>query len=395
VRKGGVLYYQVNWVVLHSSEEMSRPLEEDPAFTDKADSFGLRFYFYHKFDYGMNGHLHDLEMAEFRIKIERTKGGCHRLRVSNVIAFAHGTDWYSNELLVEGDTKFPITLLVEEGKHASGPDRNADGQFTPGYDINTRVNDAWGVRDVFGSGYLLAGAFQSSMAKTREKRFRVMPSNLPELACVPSHLSSIGSGAPAGKAPEFLNRYELRPGYLIPLCTGVENYAHLAKWTEKNQFGATYQAPQKGSELSAFASQPLAANRGWFPKLSVRRDRFWGLAIAFNGLDLKELYIVPKFNLVKNNSSVELLFTRTATQYASPYLSMGYGRSSLSDSVDAEVRTGFVTEAGVKFRLRVDWPWRILGAGYEFAGVRLGLKTSGIDDLSDLRFVGEFGAGLW
>ena len=41
-----------------------------------------------------------------------------------------------------------VTLLVEEGKHAVAPDRNADGVYTPGYDVNKRIKDAWGVRDV-------------------------------------------------------------------------------------------------------------------------------------------------------------------------------------------------------------------------------------------------------
>ena len=58
-------------------------------------------------------------------------------------------------------------------------------------------------------------------------------------------------------------------------------------------------------------------------------------------------------------------------------------------------RSEFGTEIGLKFRLRVDWPWRILGAGYEFAGLRLGVRQVGFDSIENIRFVFEFGAGLW
>ena len=108
------------------------------------------------------------------------------------------------------------------------------------------------------------------------------------------------------------------------------------------------------------------------------------LALVFNALDLKELYIVPKINLVPYRSAAELLLTQSATQFASPYLSAGIAQGPQ-----------FASEAGIKFRLRVDWPWRILGAGYEFAGVRLGVRWAGFDRLEDGRFIVEFGAGLW
>ena len=71
--------------------------------------------------------------------LERTADGCLRVRVPRVEGLAHGVDWYTNTLRVERDTTFPLTILVEEGKHASVPDRNADGVYTPGYDVNVRV----------------------------------------------------------------------------------------------------------------------------------------------------------------------------------------------------------------------------------------------------------------
>jgi hypothetical protein len=49
----------------------------------------------------------------------------------------------------------------------------------------------------------------------------------------------------------------------------------------------------------------------------------------------------------------------------------------------------------VWFRVTASGPWRILSLGYQSAGLRLGIRTSGLDALHDLRFVVEVGAGVW
>ncbi len=60
----------------------------------------------------------------------------YTLSVSKVIAKAHGVLWFDNSLVIDKYTRFPITLLAEEGKHASCTDKNGDGYYTPGYDVN-------------------------------------------------------------------------------------------------------------------------------------------------------------------------------------------------------------------------------------------------------------------
>lgn len=385
-REGGVVYYQVNWVVKRGEESLTVPVEEDEKFADRVEKVGLRYYFYHDFDYGLSPHRHDLEMAELRVMIEKPGKNCYRIRLYDTIAFAHGTDWYSNELLTTADTKIPITLMIEEGKHASAPDRNADGLYTPGYDINVRVNDAWGVRDVLGSGFLISSAYQGFMTKRRTEKTRVLPPAA-ERSCVAPILNSL-------KDPEiYLNQYTLRPGYKIALCKVSENFDHLAKWTRKNQFGTDYVARQYDSDVSEALSKSLTDARTWYPKLSVRYDRKVGVALVFNGFDLREFYLVPKVNLVRDSNSFDLLVTQSATQFFSPYFSLGYARERKNPGEPIE--TKLATELGVKIRLRVDWPWRIFGAGYEFAGIRLGTRVTGFDDLSNNRFILEFGAGLW
>ena len=71
--------------------------------------------------------------------------------------------------------QLPFHILVEEGKHASVTDMNGDGYYTPGYDVNIRINDAWGLRDVIRTGELFSPKFEAWMAKIRKPEHRVFP----------------------------------------------------------------------------------------------------------------------------------------------------------------------------------------------------------------------------
>jgi hypothetical protein len=141
----------------------------------------LDFFFYYSSEEGFGGHEHDVESVEMKVGF----GGrdCEDCRfgmaVMRVNAKAHGILWYDNTLNSDVHTVFPMTILVEEGKHASCTDKNGDGFYTPGYDVNERINDAWGLRDVIRSGMLASGGFQSWMAKVRWPETRVFPP-LPE-----------------------------------------------------------------------------------------------------------------------------------------------------------------------------------------------------------------------
>ena len=74
--------------------------------------------------------------------------------VIRVTGEAHGNPWYHHVLIVDTDTRLPIHVLIEEGKHGMATDKNADGYYTPGYDVSVRTNDAWGVRDTIRGGSL-------------------------------------------------------------------------------------------------------------------------------------------------------------------------------------------------------------------------------------------------
>jgi hypothetical protein len=109
-----------------------------------------------------------------------------------------GSRWYSNILKARSDIRYPITLFVEEGKHATAPDCNADGAFMRGYDVTERVNDAWGVRDSLGHGVLLSSGYASEMTQPRTGAHRLLPPPSPFLQVRPlsfRFIWEIGAGA--------------------------------------------------------------------------------------------------------------------------------------------------------------------------------------------------------
>src|SRR5262249_30596762 len=96
----------------------------------------LEYFFYYPWDVGLNGHQHDLEHAKVRVGITGVFGGEYAANITDVIAAAHGVALYANWHHVSAFTQLPVTLFVEYGKHASAPDANGDGIYTPGIDVN-------------------------------------------------------------------------------------------------------------------------------------------------------------------------------------------------------------------------------------------------------------------
>lgn len=400
-----VVYYQVRGLRLAGHSPVTLPEQEDAKFWDKVVRLTIRYYFYYTEDRGLAAHRHDLEVADFEAALENTEDGCRRIRLIKVTGSAHGLDWYYNELEVKGDTRFPLTLLIEEGKHAVCPDRNADGIYTPGYDVNHRINDAWGVRDVLGSGVLGSSSFEASMTKPREFRFRVLPPENP-LACRDVRNSSYA------RSDEFLGRYELRAANRISACDDMEpGSENLLTSVRKYKFGSAHK-PSQGSALEfRDLARRLTYTKSWLPPISLRRDRAWGLGITPAAMELGQFgYLAARINWIYESGdiSVEGMMTPSASQFFSWYVTTGIAREY--DLIEIEMENEgdpysfrtftdpewkFVTEIGVKLRARVPGKWRLLTLGYHFAGVRIGFRSSGIDNIENLRLILEFGAGIF
>jgi hypothetical protein len=387
---GPVVYFQVTRLTLRGQERVSTPVDADHRFFDRVSSFVVRFYFYYREDLGVGRHRHDLEVTEMHLSLDRAGGDddCDAVRLTRVVGFAHGTDWYSNELRVTADTKLPITILVEEGKHASSPDRNADGLFTPGYDVNRRVHDAWGVRDVMGSGYVFTSSFQSFMQKPRTAPGRVLPPDGGNACAVPPDYRSLPADTTG------LPRYTLRPASGLRACPAMEPEGQrLAGMMDDHRFGAAFETDQNGSDFADDLSEPLTGPHGVVPDVALRYDGDLGAAFTMRGLDLTELYVVPRVTWIGDGVSGEALLTRSAAQFMSPYASVGVARARPIQG--AAFQTGFVGEVGAKFRVRVTGKRRWLTLGYQFAGARLGVRWSGFDPMRRFRMVVEVGPGVW
>jgi hypothetical protein len=150
-----VVYFQYNTILVRAKDAGSAiTLDQDDKGNsvidfDKVVGMDLKFIAYFRAEEGLGGHAHDVEPAEFKVAVWRREK-CNQCKyaivITKVTGEAHGMKWFFNTLEVDKYTKFPMTLIVEEGKHGLCTDKNGDGYYTPGYDVNKRVNDAWGVR---------------------------------------------------------------------------------------------------------------------------------------------------------------------------------------------------------------------------------------------------------
>ena len=172
-----VVYYKLDNVRVNRA---LKPYERTAVYEgrlplDSIRHMRINYYFYYPEDKGLEPHIHDIESISIELDVERDKQGRARVERNRVTGWAHGSELMANILQIKPslrsgsgapDTRSPITILVEEGKHASSPDRNGDGVYTPGVDVNVRVADAWGIRDVFGSG-VIGSRYQAQMSKNR------------------------------------------------------------------------------------------------------------------------------------------------------------------------------------------------------------------------------------
>ncbi len=354
------------------------------------------FFFYYSSEEGFGGHQHDVESVQMKVGVGRRD--CENCRygfaVLSVTGKAHGILWYDNTLETDVYTVFPMTILVEEGKHASCTDKNGDGYYTPGYDVNRRTNDAWGVRDVIRSGTLGAGGFQSWMAKVRKPDTRVFPP-LPEGNPLRQWYSEEGVYA------RDYAIYELRP---FPRPELAEDDPKLLP------FIADKGSPDWPEMVEADEFKKVTDwldDETFVKSLSIafRYDGNAGVSFVFPLFIVKNFedplaggWLVNRIYLSDHklrDISWNILYTTSASRWIDGYFALG----AEWDNDGTTTTTYFVTETGIKFRANLGHTafGFLKKLGTDFWGLRLGVKYkgSGAWNFSSIGYAIEIGAGSW
>lgn len=408
-----VLYYQMNTVFRRPESTAPAVLRgaEGPA-TDSIDlteaAFILLKYFaYFPTEEGLGAHPHDIEPVEFRVVVLPHQWDGFKkwfpngvtcaqqtfvIGVPRVSAQAHGLVWFWNVLNTDDDTEFPMTLLVEEGKHALATDKNGDGVFTPGYDVNVRINDAWGVRDIIRTGHMYSGGYENWMTKVREPGYRVLPP-LPEDSPLRDKVVHRRRAGPAAT-------YELRPFPALAAAGEDHQLAHLMKdkvvdrWPTEEEFSSRKRWRSQVDQGAVIKSLSI----------SYRYDGSSGLVWSFPFFGVKHLENPIRGGYVLHRMYVQgdrlldfgwmLLYTPSASRWRDTYLSAGAEHAHTPG--DSTRTWDFVFETGIKYRINInETPLRVLHHLTDYWGVRLGLKTRGFPSVDRLGFVFEFGAGAF
>jgi len=371
----------------------------------------MHFFFYYDKETGVGAHDHDFETLEMSINIlnrndEERRLDLYGVQIKQVIGHAHGVPWFFNVLVMkqeDNDVIFPVTILVEEGKHANCTDRNGDGFYSPGYDVNKRVNDAWGVKDVIRSGVMLTPNYETWMTKIRFQESRIAPP-LPEDSPWYERFTTHRYLAEDNK-----RQYTLRP---TPDVRGVDfseiehgnNLKHFIEskgypdWPEAehvNPFELLNQEMFDESFLGSYGyGYRYDGKNSVFVALPLLLTRNFE-APYIGGWFVNRLY--ANFGLLAGDGfqlwGHQITYTPSASRWMDPYFSAGYEVRDQADGNDVL----FVYEAGTKFRAFIgQTPARFLRKlGSDFWGARIGVRAVNFPEIEQLSFVIEVGAGVW
>ena len=397
-----VAYYRVRSVVVDPDFEVEEPalraVDPDKRTTEidlyQAAGIDLDFFFFYPSEEGFGAHKYDVEAVEMKlvvIKARKYPELGYWITCQKITAKAHGVLWYDNNLEVDRYTHFPIHLMVEEGKHASCTDKNGDGHYSPGYDVNIRVNDAWGVRDVMATGSLYSGGYQAWMTKPRHREHRVFP---PLPADSPLREKYTIDGVYArGNAI-----YEVRP--FPRKDDGIAHDPELERFVDKGDENWPHVSEFNG--MKKF--EQWAETEDFLKSVSVayRYDGDSGISFAFPLLVVKSVsdpvgggWLVNRIYLKDDNFrdlSYNLLYTSSASRWLDAYFTFGWEW----DDDGTQTTTHTMTEAGVKLRFNIGTsPVRFLSGLTDFWGLRLGVKNLGIWEWDHIGYAMEVGAGVW
>lgn len=366
---------------------------------DRIGGIRLDYFFYYSSEEGLGRHPHDVESAQFILQVIHNPQcpGCeYAISIQRVIAKAHGLDWYDNTLEVDGDVSFPLTLLVEEGKHATCTDKNGDGYYSPGYDVNKRINDAWGCRDVIRTGALFTAGYQAWMTKVRRPDAIVAPP-LPQDSPLYEDFAQDDRDLPAKAA------YVLRP---FPRAEPARDDPKLFSLIDDKGY-PDWPLEQSETNLKRighfFTAESFTKSVG----VAYRYDGRHGVSIVFPLLFVKNVeepltggwlvnrvYIRSKRG--RDDIAWNLLYTPSASRWMDPYFSLGFEIENEEVGAQTDTTAHFAFETGVKLRGNLaHTPLKFMTFLTDFWGLRAGLKYLGFAAVDELSFVVEVGAGVW
>jgi hypothetical protein len=449
-KDSAVVYYRISEVLLKLRGQKSASSGNfDRLELDNIKKLTLKYYFYYSKDIGFGGHLHDLESVRFDINFTvRDETGleitdtAHKgpryyvANISKIIGAAHGVTWYGNQLDLgknEKDTSLPVTLFVEEGKHATSPDRNADGFYSPGYDVNYRYSDAWGVRDLLGSGQLGSAKYEGAMTKPRrpEHMIKVKPTETNTVQC----LLQPYTGEHKDKLMLSKREYKLTPARVFETKKEQDirfkreqaqqkaegkklKDDKIAGWMKDAEFGEM----EDEKYVAKPPKQPEGDSsllRAWrFGNGVERNEELWdaipitlraeGRQYGFSILPpvgryqvfFLDGYFLPKINVMFPNArdtripgrkidrpvrfSLEAMYTPSASRTFDWYTTAGAEWERPDQSVS--YATKFVTEGGLRFRFNLT---KLLVGG------RIGLRVTGFPEARSPRLIFELGTGAF
>lgn len=398
-----VVYYRIRTIYVKPGG-VRGAVEEDPNsrnnsifHLDRIAGIDLDYFFYYESETGHGAHPHDVESAEFKLKvIQNEDSGEPRyvIKMVRVVARAHALYWYNNILDVDELTEFPMTILVEEGKHASCTDKSGDGTYTPGFDVNRRINDAWGVRDAISSGRLFAGGYKGWMTKVRRGDTVIIPP-LPEDSPLREEFFDTGAGRETAPVYSLRPYPDFPPDDADPALKKYMGLYDLLAWPEEEPETAM----EKVSRLIDWEEFARSIS------IAYRYDGDSGFSVGLPLLLLKNVeepltggWLTWRFYFKDNNLrdfGQMLQYTPSASRWMDGYFSLGYEIDKEYPEGVRETKTHFVAETGVKFRFNLDFtPLKFLKhLGTNFWGVRIGLKYTGFSDVEKLGYVLEIGAG--
>ena len=411
-----VVYYQFEEIITVAGFEgggyTPNPSDKDASLIDLANVGVMRLSYFAYFtdEVGLGAHPHDVEATEYKLGVVRsdgeyikrydTKAQCgernYIIVVTRVSAKAHGLIWYWNVIEIDEYSKFPMHLLVEEGKHGLATDKNSDGYFTPGYDVSQHINDAWGVRDVIAQGRLFSGGFQAWMVKVRRPEHRVFPP-LPDDSPLRDDLARLQRSYTEGNAV-----YELRPFPKAELAADDKGLYHLMEdkevhdWPhldEKGDFGDFMSWVDAGAAVKSLS-------------IALYADGDLGFSFVFPFFIVKNLedpmtggFIVWRMYLKDEDLrdfGWMLMYTPSASRWIDTYIAAGAEWDAEVVNGESNTDVDFVLETGIKFRVNMAHsPIKFVTLLTDFWGVRIGVKNKGFFDIDRLTYVLEVGAGAF